>query len=1396
MARKHGDEAWRHLTRRLRHVRGSLRRLLVLRLVGWLVAAVVAAIILVVLGDYALRLPAWARTALWIGGLAAIGFVVARRIAPAVRVRPALSDLALRIEAREPGLRGRLASAVDLGRGGDAARAADLLEKVDQAALPDLLRRRPAYAAAATAIALLLLGGAMVAARPGGAQLGLTRVLAPWAGAQWPSRTAIAIASIPEHHPLGAPLAIQGLLTRTDEAEGRTRVFAWYSVEGDSPTRVALTSQGAQDDGELFERLVQPAVDAPRSTQSVAVDVWLETKDDRTEPARVLLVRPPAVVEGSATARAPAYAAQATGGSVLGLGGSAESTPLEFGVEAAAAVGPLLAASTVEVGVRFSKPATLRLANAPEGVDVRPHDDGLGATLALAPEAPVTILAELADEFGIASTRPVSISLDVIADGAPAATVVSPARDEAVLATAVVDAAGEARDDVGLAMLRLEVQRLRPPIDSLGAPPEPDGEPATLAAADLIDAPREARAAAPLDLSALGLRAGDEVWLSAIAADLGAGDEIRSTPRKLRIIEEDELVEQLRGELAAIREAAKRIDAAQQELIEAAATGEDAERLADEQAELTQRLARQAADLQGITRRAQRNGVDDAGLAELVSRAGDHLAEAATQSERAEAAQGAADEARDAGDERRAERGERDAERARERVRDELGDLVGLLSRDEDEWLARRDLERLIEQQRELREQTQELAAQTIGRSMDELTPEQRSAVERIAERQAELAERAQRAIDGLADQAEAVAERDPARARTLREAAERGREAEVPRELQQAAEEASRNQLSNTQQRQDAALDALEDVAERLDQAREDRDRELRRVLAELADAIERLVRRQQIELDRLAAAQASGSFIGLDAAMIGLSRDTAALAVEQAAPYEGLQSVERLLLDAADAQDEAVAALRGAPLDDAAAVEAETRALELLRSALAEAQRLEEEARQRDLERQRLALRRAYAAALQAQTALRDESATFVDRELTRKQRILVRRLGDRQRSIRADLATTRAETEGLDEAAAFSLAHDRIDRAADASAEDLEGGAADAGTLRSQQTIIVVLRSLIEALDSASTPSENEFDRAAQGGQGGEQTGDQGEDGVVPPLAELLLLRAMQAEAADLTRAIDEGQADADLIGEAGQLQQELSDAAADLVRRMSAPGGAAPQPQTPAGWEGLGFAATVAARMQDQPATDPQQGGEPSHDDPPQDDPPRDDPPRDDPEDDLLDLFGEPSSVAPDGDLDRALGGAAGGAFERAVDLMQRAAQQLNDERATGIATQRVQEDVLSTLDQLIEDARNRQNQQSSSSQQQQQQQQQQQAPQQQQQQGEQGQQAAPSDPQGVNPQPQRGGNLLPQPASGAAWGALPPRVRDALRQSSSDSFSAVYRAITEAYYRRLAEEANR
>ncbi len=160
-----------------------------------------------------------------------------------------------------------------------------------------------------------------------------------------------------------------------------------------------------------------------------------------------------------------------------------------------------------------------------------------------------------------------------------------------------------------------------------------------------------------------------------------------------------------------------------------------------------------------------------------------------------------------------------------------------------------------------------------------------------------------------------------------------------------------------------------------------------------------------------------------------------------------------------------------------------------------------------------------------------------------------------------------------------------------------------------------------------------------------------------------------------------------------------------------------------------------------------------------------------------------------------DLDRLLSGAeVGDAFKEAAALMGDAAERLQKARDTGVVTQRVQDDIVKRLDQLINSLENMQSQSSSSSSGSQQQSPTNQQLPNQQSRGQR--QEGQGENQGAaEPPARRDGPLRPgMEAVRSSWGKLPDRVRDMLVQGRDDAYSQLYAEMTKAYYRKLAEEA--
>lgn len=1192
-------------------VRARARRLLLARAVCPLLAGVVAFVVGVGLLDYATRLPALLRGVLLLAAAGALVELVRRTVVPAARFSPGLTEMALRLEGtptgERAGLRGLLASGLELSASPADPRpaAAWLRDQVvgrarrafDEAGgvpilKPAAARRAVLGAALAGAVALSLWLWS-----PSLSAIAARRVLAPWADVSWPKRTGVVDATAVAVHPIGSALPLRAALVKTDQPPGETQVVARYRVMADgragpmrraplSPQRRTIEVFADEDtpggSGELFERLIEPATLAAGDSRGpVEVEYWFETADDSTKPARVLLVEPPRVVGASATVEPPAYAGAAVAGGSAIVAGTLDLGP---GSDSRAVAGPILAGSRVRLDINLNKGIPLWREGAAETWAAQTLGDArfaaslqengpfrvtLGFTLTESIRLPVT----LTDEHGLTGTEEAIFTLEVVQDRAPSASVTEPPEDEAVLASAVIEVAGEGRDDAGLAWVALEQQLARPPPGSIGAPAEAAGEFVELTRRTVHEtSPMQARASARLDLSTLGLIPGDEVWLTALAKDTydldGVGHEpVRSTVRRLRIISDDQLVEQIRAELSGVRRSAMRLDEGQAEVAERAQREGATPETRSGQAGLTERLASQRQALSRLLDRAERNNLDDPTLEGLLEEAGSLMQDAAEASAEASEALNSAREP-EAG--MTPEARERTAE-AQERVRDDLGRLVDLLDRGEDSWLVRRDLERLIADQRSLMEQTRAATEETIGREASQLTPQERAALEQIAQRQGELADRAEQAMQDLRERAEQTREQDPAQADAMERAAERGRQENVPNQMRNAAQSAQANRGQSAQQQQQQAAEALEQMREDLENAQRDRDEVLRRILMSVADSLRGLIAHQQRELASLATAAQTRDFTGLDAGMSALHRNTLALAAQVRAAARELAALADLVESAATPQGAAVRTLRAAPVDEGAARGHEEVSLARLQEALADAERMAAEAAQRSADRRRAELRRAYREILEQQVALRGETETYADKELARKQRVMIRRLGVRQDEIAARLQEVRGANAEVKDAAVIDFAHDRMATLSGRAGRALGEGEATRAVVRDQDGVIRILQSLIESLNDRPRGDGEEDFREGQGGQG---QGQQQQDQLIPPIAELRMLRSLQVAAAEETRALDES-ADAtpEQIDDVGALQDSLAEQGQKLIERLNRPQGG-PQGGPPGGAGGTG------------------------------------------------------------------------------------------------------------------------------------------------------------------------------------------------------------------------------
>jgi len=1116
--------------------------------------------------DAGVRFPALLRAAL----LAVTAFLVAvdlrKFVLPALRFRPDPVEIALRIERARPELRGRLASAVDfelsgMSRGSPLALRAvqDAEERSGGTDFGRILRWRPTVARVAGAALCAGAAAAVTVAKPEWTSIALRRVLLPWSDVAWPARTAVeGLVVDGTVAASGRPFALRARLTQ-GEAE-RERVRAEYRlVRGEAAGEWIEVGLSRQPSGE-FERIVDAEGDR--------LEVRFLTSDAATEVAGVRLVEPPKVREASVAITPPEYAKDAVAARSERLG--------DLGGTRGILRDPVLEGSSVRYEVVLSRALPLDPAKPPmravaggdvaAGVAIEADPaDASRWTIRCEAMKPLRIGLMLVDADGIAADDEVVLAFDTVPDRAPSAAIAEPTQDESVVADARITMRGEARDDIGLVKAGIEIATR---IGKDG----PEGmvleEPAPVAGAAT-----EAEVERVLDLAKLALSAGDSVVLRGFAEDaVPAHGRVRSASRTLRIVGEDEFERQIRGALAGVRRDAMRIDERQGKARDALEKDAAQRGLAEMQGAVTEGAARMREAVEQAQARLGRNGRDEGVLAELAEQARDLAsaaeARSAEASEAVERAQGAQDP------EKRAEDAKVAAER-QEAVRAELEDLVQLLDRDQDSWLARRRLDALAGKIRQSARETDQAAQRSRGESREELSAEGRAEIDALADRQRQASEEAEQVVEELKERAQELKEADPQQSRALEEAAKLAEEGRVREEMEQAAEDAGENRLAQSKQAQDRAAAALERATEALGEDRKVRAKELARELESLVDAIKRLIAGAE-------ATQAEVAEIGGDAAgdadreraALGagkLSQNTRGVAADARATGREAARAARTLDAAAGSLAKVAGNLRADPFDRDDTSLAMDAALKSLNDALVEAEEAADRAEQRAEAEKREELLAKYRDFLERQAAVRASVAKIVPADgqaLGRRELIESRRLGTVQEELRKAIADLRATDEDVGSSDALVEMHDAIESALADAKEQLTAGK-PAGAMPGEDEAVAALSAIVAALDeSAGAGEDDDPFGEQQAGAGGDQEGGGSESGgTVPPSAEVKLLRAMQDSLAKRTRAFDERSAAMDAVARAQQVaelaarQQRIVELGQKLAEKI-APRGNAP------------------------------------------------------------------------------------------------------------------------------------------------------------------------------------------------------------------------------------------
>ncbi|MFW6059369.1 MAG: hypothetical protein ACODAQ_04265 [Phycisphaeraceae bacterium] len=1152
------------IARQLARIRRTGRGLLILQRLAQAATVAVAGVAVLTVIDFGLRLPAPVRVGL-IGVLAVavVGWLTGRLVA-AVRFAPSLTDLALRAERLFPELRGSLASAVEFTEHAadyaDPQRTATLAaasrERVRAAFDTGQLRRLLAPAATLFSLGAAVLGLGLLAVTvnvaPEFSRIAAARWFTPWADVQWPKRTDVVTLTRASAWPADTPLPLRAAVGRGYHP--RMRVWVNYRLidhrGAPGPWRSALMSEQTHNNGERraradsplanrFERLVELAERAPAANKRGErghVEYYFEAGDDRTRPATVALVDRPAVTAVRATLTPPPYARSLLEPETTDLHTRSNRVPTVRG----------LVGSTAELDVAFNKPVRIEADDlarfvpglVDEQVALTLPEEGARAARRVKLTFPLResmrTSIELTDEHGFANLSEYRYALEAITDEPPAVSILEPDADRSVLPEARVDVEALVQDDVGAESVALEAQ----------VPGASDSESRETAS------PRElARqsgqvprltVAHTLDLAEFALQPGDAVTLTAVGRDIYELDgqrhgPVRSAPRRLRIIDAGTLAGQLRGELAGVRQQALRLDSEQRRIGE-----QPADDAAPRQGRLTDRLGVQRRLVEGLIERAERNRLDAPTLTDMMDQARDLLERAGEASE----------EARD----RLAE--DTDADEQQEAVRAALSELVSLLDQGQDALARRLELQRLRTTQRNLEAQTRELLPQTVGEALENLPEALREQLEDLARQQRQASEDAQELVRQMRQTSAALSQQDQsdesrAAAEALREAADLAQEEGLSERMGESSQSIDRNQLSRANQDQAESLDVMERMLSEMGEQDQRMQAMLQRRLQELSERLRRLIERQNAQL---AALEDAANVIGMAEAQSTLRRATMA-AAESARESERTIPVSTVIDQAVTRQGEAVRALRENEAPDAA--HAEQVAVERLEEALELIQEQRERLAQEQADEEREQLKAEYEALADRQDELREAVGQVMDQAgedgLARRERAALVQHGHEQADIGVAASKLR---ERVEDALLFQHLHDRVDDASRQAARRLRRALVDEQTRDDQQRIAADLRRMAAVLEQATQRAQF----AGQQGGGGGGEGGGGDPPLVPPMAELRLLRELQSSVLEQTRgladaAVREDDAARSRLIDLSAEQRALSDLGERLIEQMN-------------------------------------------------------------------------------------------------------------------------------------------------------------------------------------------------------------------------------------------------
>ncbi len=1193
------------LVARIVQLRARVRTVIALFGVGAVISAAVGGLFALMLADYLVHLPQALRLLLLLGWVVLAGVLIWKLLIAPLSTRLTDQFLASRVENVNRQLADELMSAVQFIHSRAAATNALAARHIDQTArntanirfedAVDFRQAGKSLGVAGLVIAVVAIIGALNPL--------LTRIaFSRWFSASpiaWPHTTHVSFdwsayagkegaGGPPKVFPLGEKMAVRA---KVDQGS-LPRVWLYNWTDKDSSTASTLmTYQKEQSSGGvyIFESALQP--------DGKQLSLRLEAGDDTEEPPVTIQLAPrPVITELFAAITPPPY--------VKNIQDPAKPAPAVV-VDLLSQAGRAVEGSTVSLRIRATKPFLVDANNQPvlRFVDMNKDEEiplAMGRRLLEPNLAEITFKATktlqarlmMRDTDTFENRVGGTVTLQVVPDALPSIVITEPRRSVDRAPTAFVEISLQATDDLGLDGLKLRA-------DKFDAKP---GDPALFESplqwseqsADSSVGSTTGKSKYTWDLTPLNLQPGARLTFYAMVQDNYEVDGVRhewvkSAPLSLQIRSAAEIAEAARRNLTEVKERITNLKGQQEQtrsLTDAIRKAVDASGVSTPQqksqlADLAQQQNQEAASGNSIQQRTdqiaddlRQNKMGEGDLGKLAQEVAagmqsvgqENMPKAAGDLNKAQESAGNHNPDPDAakGEAKQAANAMASANGQQDQAIATMDALINRLASASDFEALRARVNNLLSQQQQVANQTKQLAAQTIGRNPQDLPRELQDKLAALAKQQDDLHNQTADTIDQMNKTAQQLTSTDPASSQSLQSAAQAGTQANVSNAQSTASSSIGSNQLSDAANSQSQAQRGLQQMADELNKNDRRQLEQLARQLRALLDEVKKLKADEEaLNKDTVAAGPtaASGPMQKLGDRQGTLQQNTIVVQ-KKAENTPRAKDAAADIHDAADAMSSAAGALYASKQADS--LDPETKAIAALDAAIKKldqaAARTEAESKDKDLAayiKEYEAIQKDQSAVKATTDAIEKRRQAAVDKEVDRPGTFKLAELASTQSGL-SDRVNQLSTDDKLKAYDVIVWMNSQVTELMAVSQERLTKIQLGPQIASAQQGSIDRLQLIIDALKEEQKRN-SDFQKPSGGGGGG------GKQPLVPPLAQLKMLKAMQVVVNGQTSAVNTGlstaASDADKneyqteAQKLGQKQGEIRGIADKLTKQLS-------------------------------------------------------------------------------------------------------------------------------------------------------------------------------------------------------------------------------------------------